>query len=45
MLKKRITPWTAWLSFLGIILLGGLAAGVMVFWKGLGITNLTDRVP
>ena len=45
MLKKFITPWTAWLAFLGIILLGGLAAGIMVFWKGLGITNLTDLVP
>jgi len=45
MLRKLINPWTAWLSFLGIILLGGLAAGIMVFWKGLGITNLTDRVP
>ena len=45
MLKKLITPWTAWLAFLGMILLGGLAAGIMVFWEGLGITNLTDLVP
>jgi len=45
MLKKRITPWTTWLAFLGIILLSGAIAGIMVFWKGLGITNLTDRVP
>jgi Ni/Fe-hydrogenase subunit HybB-like protein len=45
MLKKLITPWTAWLAFLGVILLGGLVAGIMVFWKGLGITNLTDLVP
>ncbi|HEX6033961.1 MAG TPA: NrfD/PsrC family molybdoenzyme membrane anchor subunit [Anaerolineales bacterium] len=45
MLKKLITPWTAWLAFLGLILLGGLVAGVFVFWKGLGITNLTDLVP
>lgn len=45
MLKKLITPWTTWLAFLGLILLGGLAAGIMVFWKGLGITNLTDLVP
>jgi Ni/Fe-hydrogenase subunit HybB-like protein len=45
MLKKLITPWTAWLSFLGIILLGGLGAGILVLWKGLGITNLTDLVP
>ena len=45
MLKKYITPWTAWLGFLGIILLAGLVSGIMVFWKGLGITNLTDYVP
>jgi Ni/Fe-hydrogenase subunit HybB-like protein len=45
MLKKLFTPWSAWLAFLGVILLGGLAAGIMVFWKGLGITNLTDHVP
>jgi Ni/Fe-hydrogenase subunit HybB-like protein len=45
MLKKLITPWTAWLAFLGIILLGGLVSGILVFWKGLGITNLTDMVP
>jgi Ni/Fe-hydrogenase subunit HybB-like protein len=44
-LKLVITPWIAWLAFLGIILLGGLATGIMVFWKGLGITNLTDLVP
>ena len=45
MLKRRITPWTAWLGFLSIMLLGGLAAGILVFWKGLSVTNLTDLVP
>jgi Ni/Fe-hydrogenase subunit HybB-like protein len=45
MLKKFITPWTVWLAFLGIFLLGGLGAGILVLWKGLGITNLTDLVP
>jgi len=30
---------------MGIILLAGLVSGILVFWKGLGITNLTDRVP
>src|SRR5512134_3174412 len=44
-LKFVITPWIAWLAFLGITLLGGLAAGILVFWKGLSITNLTDLVP
>ena len=45
MLKKYLTPWTAWLAFLGMILLGGLVAGILVLWKGLSITNLTDLVP
>jgi Ni/Fe-hydrogenase subunit HybB-like protein len=45
MLKKLISPWAVWLALLGVILLGGLTAGIMVFWKGLGITNLTDQVP
>jgi Ni/Fe-hydrogenase subunit HybB-like protein len=44
-LKFVITPWITWLAFLGIILLSGLAAGILVFWKGLSITNLTDLVP
>jgi Ni/Fe-hydrogenase subunit HybB-like protein len=45
MLKKFITPWTAWLAFLSMILLGGLVGGILVLWRGLGITNLTDLVP
>jgi Ni/Fe-hydrogenase subunit HybB-like protein len=43
--KFAITPWMIWLALMGLILLGGVAAGLMVFWKGLGITNLTDKVP
>jgi Ni/Fe-hydrogenase subunit HybB-like protein len=43
--SKLFTPWAFWLGLMGIILLSGAAAGIMVFWKGLGITNLTDRVP
>jgi Ni/Fe-hydrogenase subunit HybB-like protein len=43
--KLAITPWFVWLALMGMILLGGLAAGIMVFWKGLEITNLTDLVP
>jgi len=34
-----------WLGFMGLILLAGLVAGILVFSKGLGITNLTDLVP
>lgn len=44
-LSKLFAPWTVWLGFLGIVLLGGLYAGILVFWKGLSITNLTDLVP
>jgi len=43
--KLIITPWTIWLGVMGIILLSGLLAGILVFWKGLSITNLTDLVP
>ena len=43
--SKLFTPWMFWLGFLGVILLGGLSAGIMVFWKGLSVTNLTDLVP
>jgi Ni/Fe-hydrogenase subunit HybB-like protein len=42
---KLVTPWTLWLGLMGLVLLAGLAAGLLVFWKGLGITNLTDLVP
>lgn len=45
MLKRLFTPWNTWLAFLGVMLLGGLVGGLLVFWKGLGITNLTDLVP
>src|SRR5512142_3232890 len=34
-----------WVGVMGIVLLAGLAAGLLVFWKGLVITNLTDLVP
>ena len=43
--KISITPWTIWLGGLGLILFVGLVAGILVLWKGLGITNLTDHVP
>ena len=43
--KLIITPWAIWLGLMGVILLTGAVAGIIVFWKGLGITNLTDRVP
>jgi Ni/Fe-hydrogenase subunit HybB-like protein len=43
--KFKITPWMLWVGFLSIFLVAGVAAGLMVFWKGLSITNLTDLVP
>ena len=43
--KLVITPWLIWLGVMSIILLAGAVSGILVFWKGLVITNLTDRVP
>ena len=43
--KPIITVWTIWLASLGSIVLLGLVAGILVLWKGLSLTNLTDLVP
>jgi len=43
--KLGSTAWMSLLGTMGIILASGAVAGILVFWKGLGITNLTDRVP
>src|ERR1051325_7418194 len=43
--KLVINPWTIWLAIMGLVLLAGLIACLLVFWKGLVITNLTDLVP
>jgi len=43
--QSLFTPLSLWLGFLGTILAGGLVGGILVFWKGLSITNLTDLVP
>jgi Ni/Fe-hydrogenase subunit HybB-like protein len=40
-----LSPWGKWLCFLSVILCTALVAGILVFWKGLVITNLTDTVP
>lgn len=42
--SKLFTPWMFWLAFLGVILLGGLAGSVLVFCKGLSLTNLSNLV-
>jgi len=44
-IKTSITPWTIWLGLMGLILLTGLVSGILVFWKGLVMTNLSDLVP
>ncbi len=41
----KITPWMMWLVFLTLLMLAALMGGVLVFWNGLWITNLTDLVP
>ncbi len=41
----RFSPWFAWVGLLSIVIAGGAAAGLLVFWKGLVVTNLTDLVP
>ncbi|HSG44586.1 MAG TPA: NrfD/PsrC family molybdoenzyme membrane anchor subunit [Anaerolineales bacterium] len=43
--KLVINPWTIWLAVMGVILLTGLVTGILIFWKGLGLTNLTDLIP
>ncbi len=37
--------FSAWMIFLGVLLLVGLIAGIQVLWYGLEVTNLTNRVP
>jgi len=41
----KFTPWMAWIGGLAIFIAAGVVAGIMVFWKGLSLTNLTDMVP
>jgi Ni/Fe-hydrogenase subunit HybB-like protein len=41
----KFTPWLAWVSFLALMIASGVVAGLIVFWKGLSVTNLTDLVP
>lgn len=43
--SKLFTPWMIWLGVMGAILLTGAAGGILVFWKGLSITHLTNLVP
>ncbi len=38
-------PFTWWVAFLLLLIVSGLAAGILVFARGLQVTNLTDLVP
>ena len=39
------STWGRWLSFLSLFLAAGLVAGLLVFWRGLSVTHLSDLVP
>ncbi len=41
----RLGWFHLWLALLGVVMAVGAAAGLVVFWKGLVVTNLTDLVP
>jgi Ni/Fe-hydrogenase subunit HybB-like protein len=41
----KFSLWSAWVGFLGVVIAAGIAAGLLVFLKGLVVTNLTDLVP
>lgn len=40
-----LSPWTAWLCLLGFLVVAAVVGGLLVFWQGLWITNLSDLVP
>ena len=42
---SKLSPWLAWLIGLGVVFAAGVGAGLIVFWKGLWITHLTDLIP
>lgn len=39
------STWGRWMSILSLFLAMGLGAGLIVFWKGLSVTHLSDLVP
>ena len=39
------SAWGKWITFLSFFLATGLVSGLIVFWKGLSVTHLTDMVP
>ncbi len=42
---NRNIPWLAWIGALSLLIIVGLGAALLVFSKGLVVTNLSDRVP
>lgn len=46
MLRRwKLSPLQLWLGFLASLMVGGLVAAAIVFYRGLVVTNLTDLVP
>ncbi len=43
-LRSSKSFWV-WVGLLCLLIIAGLAAGLLIFWKGLGVTNLSDGVP
>jgi Ni/Fe-hydrogenase subunit HybB-like protein len=43
--KSKLSPWLFWLIGMSLLVALGVGAGVIVFWKGLSVTNLTDLIP
>jgi Ni/Fe-hydrogenase subunit HybB-like protein len=41
----KFSLWMAWVGGLAVLLVAGVVAGVMVLWKGLSLTHLTDMIP
>lgn len=43
--RKSFNWYGLWIVLLSLPMLAGVTAGVLIFWKGLSLTNLTDLVP
>ena len=43
--RLHLSPWIVWLGTLSILMAAALVGGVVVVWKGLWLTGLSDRVP
>lgn len=45
MKRVRPSPYLAWIGMLSILVVGGIVGGVIVFARGLIVTNMNDLVP